>query len=80
MNGPISALPSPRDLLILIPLPCHSPCRSDMFLDMLSMKNENCAVMLLYTSNKEGDAADQAMAFLEHVPGRLHTLDEGGQD
>lgn len=25
MNGPISALPCPRDLLIMIPLPCHSP-------------------------------------------------------
>ena len=50
-----------------------------MFLDMLSMKNENCAVMLLYTSNKEGDAADQAMAFLNMFQGGSHTLDEGGR-
>lgn len=51
----------------------------DAFLDMLSMKNENCAVMLLYTSNKEGDAADQAMAFLNMFQGGSHTLDEGGR-
>lgn len=51
----------------------------DTFLDMLSMKNENCAVMLLYTSNKEGNAADQAMAFLNMFQGGSHTLDEGGR-
>lgn len=43
------------------------------------MKNENCAVMLLYTSNKEGNAADQAMAFLNMFQGGSHTLDEGGR-
>ena len=52
---------------------------SEAVVDMLSMKNENCAVMLLYTSNKEGDAADQAMAFLNMFQGGSHTLDEGGR-
>lgn len=42
--------------------------------DMLSMKNRECAVMILYTANKDGDAADGLMSFLNMFHDGFHQI------
>lgn len=50
---------------------------SDTVLDMLSMKNETCCAMVIYTANKDGDIVSQASSFLNRFQGGSLSI-EGG--
>lgn len=46
--------------------------------DMVSIKNDTCAVMVLYMDNADGDSVNQAMSFLNMFQSGSHTLEGGG--
>ena len=52
---------------------------SQAIVDMLSMKNGNCAVMVLYTPNKDGDAMGQMMSFLNMFHNGSMDMEETGR-
>lgn len=43
--------------------------------DMVSMKNRECAIMVLYPQNKDGEAADELMSFLNTFHGGYHQIE-----
>ena len=52
---------------------------SEAVVDMLSMKNKNCAVMVFYTVNTDGDDMDQMTAFLNMFYGGSTDMDGLGR-
>lgn len=47
--------------------------------DMLSMKNRDCAIMVLYSENKDGDDAGQLMSFLNMFHSGSRPMGDGGK-
>lgn len=47
--------------------------------DMLSMKNKDCAIMILYCANRDGRAADEMLSFLNTFHGGVQQLEGGGK-
>lgn len=55
----------PQDFVNLDSSALSAQSDNDASMDMLSMKNNDCAIMVLYARNKGGNNADELMSFLD---------------